>query len=284
MGALRIDLEALADLRLVRYRRDTHTYATHALVAEYYRDSVEQQVSRKLHGWLYEFYKDGVFIATEEFPDTLEAMQPLFEAVFHGTQAGRHQEALYDVFWRRIRREQEAFSWRKLGAFSAELAVLSGFFELPWRQPVAGLTEAAKSFVLGEAGFALRALGQLADASQPIQMGLEAAIALENWRNASRAAGSLSQLHLTMGDLLQALAVAQQAIELADLSGREFLRLIWRANRAAALHQAGRLAEAQALFQEAEMLQKESQPTYPLLYSLQGFRYCNLLLDSRKFS
>jgi hypothetical protein len=37
--------------------------------------------------------------------------------------------------------------------------------------------------------------------------------------------------------------------------------------------------EAAAQFEKAESMQKERQPAYPRLYSLQGFRYCDLLLD-----
>ncbi len=40
------------------------------------------------------------------------------------------------------------------------------------------------------------------------------------------------------------------------------------------MHQAGRLAEAEALFHEAEQMQQEMQPQYPLFYSLRGFQYC----------
>ena len=46
-----------------------------------------------------------------------------------------------------------------------------------------------------------------------------------------------------------------------------------------ALHQAGERARAEELFQEAERLQAERQPEYPRLYSLRGYRYCDLLLD-----
>jgi len=35
---------------------------------------------------------------------------------------------------------------------------------------------------------------------------------------------------------------------------------------------------AETLFREAEQMQLEDQPHYPLLYSLPGFRYCELLL------
>ena len=51
-----------------------------------------------------------------------------------------------------------------------------------------------------------------------------------------------------------------------------------RTTWADALHQAGEAARAQALFEEAEALQAERQPQYPRLYSLQGYRYCDLLL------
>ena len=52
------------------------------------------------------------------------------------------------------------------------------------------------------------------------------------------------------------------------------MRMIKRTTHADALHQAGRRAEAEARFREAEQMQAERQPDYPLLYSVQGFRYC----------
>ena len=56
-----------------------------------------------------------------------------------------------------------------------------------------------------------------------------------------------------------------------------------RTTLADALHQAGRLSEAEAAFREAEEMQKERQPQFPLLYSLQGFHYCDLLLSQGKY-
>src|SRR5262249_43047317 len=58
-------------------------------------------------------------------------------------------------------------------------------------------------------------------------------------------------------------------------------RLARRATLAEALHQAGRRAGAggaEAHFREAEQRQAELQPSRPLLYSLQGFLYRDLLL------
>ena len=67
-------------------------------------------------------------------------------------------------------------------------------------------------------------------------------------------------------------------MQLADKSGDAFERMSDRAALADALHQAGELAAARESFVEAEKLQQEMQAGYPQLYSLQGFRYCDLLL------
>ena len=56
------------------------------------------------------------------------------------------------------------------------------------------------------------------------------------------------------------------------------MRLYSRTTQADALHQAGESEAALALFREAEAMQRERQPDYPRLYSLPGFRYCDLLL------
>jgi tetratricopeptide (TPR) repeat protein len=258
------------------------TLDAHPLVREHFGQQLRQEhpeAWREGNNRLYEHLK----AVTPELPDTIEELVPLYAAVAHGCQAGRYQEALIEVYWRRILRENEHFSWKKLGSFGADLAALSGLFDPPWRQPVAELTEYDRGFVLHQVGLYLRALGRLAEAAQPMQAGLEAAIAQEDWENAARDAGSLSELYLTSGDLAQALAYAQQSVDMADRSGDAFMRMANRTALADGLHQAGRLAEAEAAFREAEEMQKARQPQLPLLYSLGGFRYCDLLLGQGKY-
>jgi tetratricopeptide (TPR) repeat protein len=71
-------------------------------------------------------------------------------------------------------------------------------------------------------------------------------------------------------------------VDLADRSGDAFQRIVARTQGAEALHQVGRLGEAEAAFREAAEMQKEWQPGYPFLYSLRGFLYCDLLLSQGK--
>jgi tetratricopeptide (TPR) repeat protein len=249
----------------------------HPLVREHFRRQLQwerPEAWREANNRLYEHLK----AAAKEFPETMEEMSPLYAAVLHGCAAARHQEALHEIYWRRIQRGDEFFSSRKLGAHGADLATLSGFFETPWERPVAGLTDADKSFVLNEAGFDLRALGRLQEAAQPLHGGLQGDIAAGDWNEAAKIAENLSELYLTLGDVPQALQFARQGVELADRSGDDFQRRVKRARQADSLHQAGRIAEAADLFREVEQMQKQQEGEFPFLYSLSGFQYCDLLL------
>jgi tetratricopeptide (TPR) repeat protein len=165
----------------------------------------------------------------------------------------------------------------------SELAALFGFFAIPWSQPVAALSENSKAFVLNEAGYDLQTLGRVAEAVQPILTSLEAYIAQNNRRSSAVAASNLSGLYLTMGNLAQALDTARQSVELADHSGDAFERTTKRVRLADTLHQAGRLSEAETVLHEAEEMQKVLEPQASLLYSLQGFQCCDLLLSLGKY-
>jgi tetratricopeptide (TPR) repeat protein len=104
-------------------------------------------------------------------------------------------------------------------------------------------------------------------------------VAQEYWEAAATAAANLSELLQARGELSGALEQARKSVELADKSGDAFQRMARKTDVAAALHATGLREEAAAQFEEAERMQKEQQPAYPLLYSLQGFQYCDILLD-----
>ncbi len=250
---------------------------THPLVRQYFGKrlaALRPESWQQAHVRLYEHFK----AAAKKRPDTLEEMEPLFAAVRHGCAAGMHQKALDEVYWPRIKRQDEHYLTRKLGAFAADLAVVAHFFAVPWSMPAAELTDDAKAWILIVAAFGLRAIGRLTEAAEPMQAGLEMGIQQEDWKGAAAAASNLSELYLTVGDVAQAVAVGQQAVDLVDRSDDAAWRSGCRTTLADALHQAGELAESHALFAEAEKMQQEWQPQYDRLYSLRGFQYCDLLL------
>ena len=112
-----------------------------------------------------------------------------------------------------------------------------------------------------------------------MQASLEMAVTAEDWKEKVIRASNLSELILTLGEVSRAVAFGEQSIELADRSGDAFIRLVNRTALADALHQVGRWEESAEAFREAEAMQAEWQTQYPWLYSVQGYRYCDLLLS-----
>jgi tetratricopeptide (TPR) repeat protein len=145
------------------------------------------------------------------------------------------------------------------------------------------LIEILKAYVLNEAGFVLRSLGRLKESIQLTQASLETVISQKDWRNAAIRASNLSETYLTIGDLSQAFTYARQSVEFADQSDDRFESVSRRTTLADTFHQAGRISEAEAAFREAEKMQEEMLPVFPILYSLWGFRYCDLLLAQGKY-
>ena len=86
-------------------------------------------------------------------------------------------------------------------------------------------------------------------------------------------------LQLTLGELAEARRLAEQSVAFANRSGDGFRRMDMCTILADVLIQLGLLDAAGDLFREAEKIQKERQPVYPLLYSVPGYRYCDLLLE-----
>ncbi len=169
---------------------------------------------------------------------------------------------------------------KKLGAIGAELGAVVAFFDETWSQLSPNLSTADQAWLLNSAAYYLRALGRLTEAVEPMRVSLEHVADAENWGRAATAASNLSELEVTLGQLHAAVADGRRAIEFADRSGENDWQNFIRARTIAAdaLHQAGESAEPGALFVGAERMQAQMQPQFPLLYSLQGFRYGDLLL------
>ena len=273
-----IALKRLSEVDLLTVTPDA--IDAHPLIREYFakqlRDT-QPAAFQAAHSRLF----DHLCETTPYRPDTLDGLQPLYQAVVHGCLAGRQQEACDKVYVDRILRGTGSdgfYSTKKLGAIGADLAAVAAFFDEPWSRVSPNLSEADQAWLLNEAAFRLRALGRLTEALQPMRAGLEMAVQQKDWKNAAISASNLSELEVTLGRLTDAVADARQSITHADQSGDAFQRMVSRTTAADALHQSGQRAEAGSLFAEAERMQKERQPQFDLLYSLRGFRYCDWLL------
>ncbi len=256
------------------------TVDVHPLIREYFAKHLREKQSegfKAAHSRLF----DHLCAHTEPQPATLEGLQPLYQAVVHGCLAGRQQEAREKVYRDRIKRGTAAggnYSTKQLGAIGADLGAVAAFFEEPWSRLSANLSAAEQAWLFNEAALFLRALGRLTEAVEPMLVTLEINVASKEWENAAVVANNLSELEVTLGRVEEAVADARRSIEFADRSGDAFMRMVNRTVAADALHQSGEREEARRLFEQAEDLQRERQPQFDLLYSLGGFRYCDLIL------
>jgi hypothetical protein len=275
--AASLDRSAEASLGLPRERGTPAGFDAHPLVREHFAQrlrSSHADAYRAAHRRLYEHLTK----TTEHQPDTLEGLQPLYQAVRHGCEAGLHQQACDEVYRDRILRGNEFYSTRKLGAVGADLGAVACFFTRPWRELSPNLSASDQAWLLNQAAVRLCALGRLTEALEPMRVTLHTNFGGKQWQNAAAVAGNLSELELTLGLVAEAVRDAEQAVESADRSGEWGQRMISRTAHANALHQAGRRDEARELFEQAETMQAEDQPEYPRLYSVAGFHYCDLLL------
>ena len=254
----------------------------HLLVREFFARQLRErqpEAFRAAHARLFEH----LCRTTPHWPETLDGLLPLYQAVIHGCLAGRQQQACHEVYVDRILRGTGYggfYSTFNLGAIGADLAAVAAFFDEPWGGVSSNLRKADQAWLLNEAAFRLRALGRLTEALQPLRAALEMWTQQKAWNQAGVLTSSLSELEVTLGRLPDAVADARQSITCADRSGDAFDQMDHRTVAADALHQFGQRAEAGAIFAEAERIQRDSQPQFHLLYSLAGFRYCDWLLTA----
>ena len=236
---------------------------------------------------------------TEYRPSTLADLQPLYQAVVHGCLAGLHERACNEVYWDRIEHgggRGGNYSSFTLGANSANLSAVRCFFQKPWSQLSPNLCPKSKAWILSETAFSLRALGRLTEAIEPMRASLALAIEQQDWSLAAVRAKNLSELELTMGSISEAIAVARNAIDLADRSAVLFWRKIARYVLADALIQSAvphlpefthrsfqitletKPESVTDLFEQAQQLQIMLEPDHPQLYSVGGFRYADFQL------
>jgi tetratricopeptide (TPR) repeat protein len=280
----------LCEVRLILPRDPTAPDAldAHPLVREWFGERLKATNEpgwKAAQGRLFEHLRDTT---KEGNTPTLEDLAPLYQAIAHGCRAGHHEEALDKIYKDRICRHRpdgdlEFYSRTKLGAIGSDLAALSWFFDKPYATPVAALTPSDQSWVLSVAALRLRAQGRFTEALPADRTGLRLDEDAQDWRNAGITASCVSEAELLVGEITAAVGTAERSVAYADRSGYEYEMMSKRTTYANALHAAGRREEAAEVFADAERRQKEVQPAYPLLYSLWGYRYCDLLLAKGEY-
>jgi tetratricopeptide (TPR) repeat protein len=255
----------------------------HPLIREHFALELSREhedALKEAHRRLYEYYQE---LPEKELPDTLEEMEPLFLAMGHGCKAGLYQEALDYVYRKRIIRGEERYATGMLGAFGPSLTAITSLFESPWRVVQGQLKQNTHGFLLGEAGLALRALGRLWEAIEPMEASLIIYVDNESWAGSAISASNLTQNQNSIGELVKAVEVGKASVNFANKSTDLWWKMICKSSLADALHQHGKNAESLALFREAENDLMKWNPELLALISVWGYWYCELLWDEEQW-
>ncbi len=131
-------LNALETAKLITVHRDKAggliSVEAHPLLREYFATRLKK---KNLLGWQAahrRLYEHLCTTTKEGEEPSLEALQPLYQAVAHGCQAGLQQEVYEKVYFKRIQCKAEAYRVQKLGAFGSDLVAIACFFETPWSE------------------------------------------------------------------------------------------------------------------------------------------------------
>jgi len=246
----------------------------HPLVREFFGVRLQDDpasVSEAAHSRLFEHLCDSV----PYWPEGLDGIRPLYQAIVHGCRAGRYEEARADVYRNRVCRgtfgHYMFYSTNVLGAVGADLEAVGCFFTRRWSQPADALSEENKAWVLSLAAYRLSVLGRLAEAREPMMAALGVNEAVANWAAAVVGECNLSELELTLGDVATAVCEAEKAVMYADRRDDHWNRLTARTDLARAYHYHGMPAQSREWFRAAENMLRENEPEHSTLYGLGGF-------------
>jgi tetratricopeptide (TPR) repeat protein len=162
------------------------------------------------------------------------------------------------------------------------LSILACFFKKPWTQLADGTWQLFiyRANILTQVSYSLRALGRISEAVDPLKQALVLIVQTKAWHQECGACSNLSELQLALGEISNAVKSAVRAVEIADQHQQilAFEREGFRGRLAVAYFQKLDIDRAKALFQEAEALLRQRQPSHHFLYSLHGFFYSEVLM------
>ena len=250
----------------------------HPLIREYFADDFRHSNPEgylKAHLRVYEYLREN----TPGLPDSLKELMPLFQAVRHGCLAKRYQEAFDKIYWRRILRKEQYYSWKQLGLFSASLEAVSYFTLDDWQDAQPTLTLISRAEILSEAGICLRALGRLSESSRAWKASLSNFEQEQDWFNSSIVAGNLCETHGLSAELGDSIVFGKAGVRFSDLANNWQRKVINRAKLAYAYSLKQDILNAKSLFEQAELLQMENLPDFPFLSSVQGYYFNDFNLN-----
>ena len=270
-------VDNLFDRRLISKGQD-NTYATHPLIKNYFESIFEEEVKRLCHKRIYQYFGEYA----PEQPETLDAMQPLFEQVYHGCAAGLYDEVYWPIYVEKIGGQPCEYKIKhKLGAWETNLSLVRTFFpEGDLSQMPLVSEKSDQSWLLNEAGLALLSIGRPKEGEEPLKAAIDSFLEGNQIAHASVGYQNLAGLQFRTGELESGLESAKKALDAAEKAKFDRYICTSKAYLAGILHLLGKNEEAGNWFRQADEL--EGKTSGDRLYSLAGVFYADFLLSIKR--
>ena len=222
--------------------------------------------------------------AVPYWPEGIDGLGPLYQAVAHGCKAGMQQKACDDVYRNRILRGTGKFGYYSTGVLAQsattlqQLAISSNSRGLRCRGTCPNGDDSGCS-VKPHGDYA--ALGRLSEAIDAYRTVFQLCSEQREFRSAAALAVEISELYMMRGEIHDAVKYAETSIEFANRCKVKSQQMRSVAAYANALLQTESRTQALQGFREAEtILNVPGETVLPnrRLHSLPGFQYCDGLL------
>ena len=290
-------LSNLRECGLITERADESAIDAHPLVREYFGKQLREKKPKAwqaAHRRLYEYLQK----MAPDHPDDYQAAIPLCHAFIHGCLAGEHERCFSEIYRRRIERGRHHYLTNALGATGTEIHLLGFLFREPWTRTVDTIQGEHALYAFRQVGLALRALGRMREAVPCLVTAAKLSREIGHRNSEINSCRHLAQTLAANGRLDEALDWARQAVDqilawesqpdkiaakCTSNQVRRFDTVAAFASLADVLHQQGNSDNAAECFREAEKRLETNTNKKKYLSSLQGYRYCELLLERRKY-
>ena len=290
--AWRFAVSRLEDLGLISIQGDgsNKVLDTHPIIRNYFKlrfKAEYRDVWIAVHQFLYRYYRDVLEkLSLDVGSVSLSALSPVFSAIYHGCQAGLHEEVFDVIYMPYISRGTEVYINRVLYSFELNLMTLSQFYEVRWSKSNV-IDPVQQAHLMSITGTTLRPMGRMQEAAEVLSRAVELFREAEEFVQAAKTANTLSELHTTLCDLRMGVYHAKQCVEYADVSQSIYWQIKSRTTLADALHQSGLLIEAGSIQKQIAAivfkLQSEDQEYLKKTYPLRGYRICDILISRGDF-
>ncbi|MDY3205526.1 MAG: toll/interleukin-1 receptor domain-containing protein [Arcobacter sp.] len=155
-------LSKLKELHLIS--NNERILDTHPLVREYFSNYIEKKMQESYisgHTRLYKYYEN---LPQKRLPDTVEEMEPLFQAIYHACKAKKYREA-YTLLIFRLQRKTNDLTDRyyltyTLGEIQLEQKLYANFFKKPFSKFYDNIEFILRDNILGNLSFGFLCLGK----------------------------------------------------------------------------------------------------------------------------